>query len=407
MDQRPALLFLSPVLPAMRGNGLAMRAGMVLELLARRYRVYLLVHPLYPSPEDTLPVALREACEEVAILPPAHRTPPSGLRSALARLVGRPPQHVFGDVHFAVVHVFRLAMLPDARPYIHGPRRPRQQLDLDDVESRTQRRIAALYRENGDDVRAALTESLADRAEVEEREVLQSWDRVFVCSDSDRRALLQRGGHQVRILPNAIRPPSSLHSRRSRAPFTFLFVGTLGYYPNEDGLRYFCDAVLPIIRRQAPHPFRVVIVGFGANPSLAPLATMPEVDLVGTVPDVGPWYGDADAVIVPLRAGGGTRIKVLEAFAYERPVVSTAQGCEGIPVCDGEHLLITDTARDMAEQCVRLMRDPGLRQRLVTHAGVLLRDRYTIDALSASDAAGTLVGGTLSANQTPAARAGG
>lgn len=389
-DPKPALLYLSPVLPAMQGNGVAMRAGMVLQLLARHYRVYLLVRPLYPSPQETLPAVFHEACAAVAILPPAHSAPPSGLRGALARLTGRSPRPAFGDVRFAVVHVFRLAMLPNARPYTDGPHRPRRHLDLDDIESRTQRRIAALYRQNGDDARAAITEALANQAEVAEREVFQRWDRVYVCSESDRQALLERGGRQVRVLPNAVRPPPSLHPRQGRAPFTFLFIGTLGYYPNEDGVRHFCDAVLPAIRRHAGEPFRVVIAGFGANPSLAALTAIPEVELVGAVPDVAPWYRDADAVIVPLRAGGGTRIKVLEAFAYERPVVSTAQGCEGISVRDGEHLLIAGTAGDMAEQCLQLMSDTGLRERLVARAAALVRDMYTLEALAASDAADSL-----------------
>ncbi len=398
-ERKQALLYLSPVLPAERGNGLAMRAGMVLQLLARRYRVYLLVRPLYPSPEDTLTSALYEVCEEVAILPPAHSAPPSRLRGALARLAGRSPQPAFGDIRFAVVHVFRLAMLPDARPYTEGRHPPRRQLDLDDVESRTQRRIAALHRGNGDEAGAVITEALAKRTEAMEKLVLQSWDRVFVCSDLDRQALLERDGRQVCVLPNAVRLPPSLHPRRGRRPFTFLFIGTLGYYPNEDGVRFFCDAVLPTIRRRAGEPFRVVIAGFGTNPSLAALAGIPEVELVGAVPDVAPWYRDADAVVVPLRAGGGTRIKVLEAFAYERPVVSTVQGCEGIAVRDGEHLLVADTAGGMAEKCLQLMGDAGMRQRLVLCAAAFVRDRYTLDALSASDAADTLWGEALCANE--------
>jgi glycosyltransferase involved in cell wall biosynthesis len=94
-------------------------------------------------------------------------------------------------------------------------------------------------------------------------------------------------------------------------------------------------------------------------------------------------------VIVPVRAGGGTRIKVLEAFAYGRPVVSTAVGCEGLRVRDGDQLLVAETDAEMAHGCLRLMRDAQLRRRLVEGATDLLRAHYTLDALSAQDPAGS------------------
>lgn len=382
-ERERALLYLSPVVPALHGNGLAMRAGTVLELLAAHYRVYLLIRPLYSSPEATLPSDLVRRCEQVATLPIVRRDRPGMVRRNLMRYVHGPPRHIFDDVRFCVVHAFRLAMLADAGPYIDAAHPPRRHLDLDDLESRTQRRLSALYRLHGDRAGSAISDAAANRAEFEEQEILASWDRVYVCSEVDRRALLERGGDRVRTLPNAVRLPSSLPMRRPGGPFTFLFVGTLGYFPNEDGLRYFCHEVVPAMRRKTYEPFRLVVVGFGANPSVLSLGDIPEVEVIGMVHDVAPWYGDADVVVVPVRAGGGTRIKVLEAFAYRRPVVSTSLGCEGIAVRAGEHVLLADGPEDMAEQCVRLMRDPGLRAQLATQADALVRERYTIDAVAA------------------------
>jgi glycosyltransferase involved in cell wall biosynthesis len=280
-------------------------------------------------------------------------------------------------------------MLPDAQPQIARSPDAARQIDLDDLESRTHYRVAALYRGAGNGDRAALTEAMGRWAEAKEATVLKDWDRVYVCSDLDRDALDGQGSGRVHVLPNAVRPPAVVPAPRPGRPFTFLFIGTFGYFPNEDGLRHFCETVLPVLRQEAAEPFRVVVAGFGAGPGIQALADEPDVEVAGAVADVAPWYADADAVIVPVRAGGGTRIKVLEAFAYGRPVVSTAVGCEGLRVRDGDQLLVAETDAEMAHGCLRLMRDAQLRRRLVEGATDLLRAHYTLDALSAQDPAGS------------------
>jgi glycosyltransferase involved in cell wall biosynthesis len=126
----------------------------------------------------------------------------------------------------------------------------------------------------------------------------------------------------------------------------------------------------------------VNIVGFGDASPLRPLIGIPEVRLIGAVSDVRPWMEKTHAVIAPLRAGGGTRIKILEAFSFQRPVVSTSIGIEGIDARDGEHLLIADTPKRFAEQCLRLMNDAALRERLAANAMVLTEDQYSMDALA-------------------------
>lgn len=176
-------------------------------------------------------------------------------------------------------------------------------------------------------------------------------------------------------------------TRKRVPPFLFLFVGTLGYYPNEEGINGFCTEVAPVIRRLSDRPFRVVIVGVGAGPALLGLTALPEVELVGAVPSVEPWYAEADAVVVPIRAGGGTRIKALEAFALGRPVVATPIGIEGIDAADGEHVLIGATAAELAARCVRLMDDPALAARLVAQARALFTRAYSTAAAARTIAA--------------------
>jgi glycosyltransferase involved in cell wall biosynthesis len=297
----------------------------------------------------------------------------------------RPLQEAEADV----VHVFRLSMLPFARPYLaatcgHAPKR---HLDLDDIESVTHRRLGELYRLNGNATLAGLAEQEAQRYEALEDEVLREFDRVYVCSAEDRERLRHRSSREVCVLPNAVRVPVSVGLKPRGGPFTFLFVGTLGYYPNEDGIRYFCSCVLPLIRQTAPRAFNVTIVGAGATDAIRQLAHVPEVVLVGAVPDVAPYYRDADAVVVPVRAGGGTRIKVLEAFSYRRPVVSTSIGMEGIAARDEEHVLLGDTADVFAERCVRLMRDSASADRLTENAFSLVRRAHSLEAVARTVAA--------------------
>jgi polysaccharide biosynthesis protein PslH len=386
------LLFVSPVMPAPTGNGLAMRAGTVLQALADRHRVSLLVASLYAPFGAAVPAMIAERCRQIVVLPPGSAVPgPPPLKRTRAFWTwfgrgsqSRPrPACLFRDAPFEVVHVFRLASLPFARPWLDPPgHSPKWHLDLDDIESSTRTRLAALYRANGLEPLARSEEVEARRSRTLETEVLRQFDRVYVCSEADRAALGDRGTAQLCVLPNALRVPDPLPPRSGDGPFTILFVGTLGYYPNEDAVLYFCREVLPLIRRAARRDIRLTIVGSGATVGIRQLAALPEVQLIGAVPDVAPWYSQAHAVVVPIRAGGGTRIKVLEAFSYRRPVVSTSVGIEGIDARPEEHVLVADTPDGFAAQCVRLMTDRHLADALVESAFSLFSRAYTIEAAS-------------------------
>ncbi len=370
MATRPKLLYISPVVPGLTGNGLAMRAGAVLEVLAARYDVYLLVARKYAPYTNTIPEPLEKLCRRAAIV--SARVPP---RRWL-------PVRIWRDVRFDVVHVFRLAMLPFSQPYLRGMfRRPRRHLDLDDIESLTGRRLAALYRLNGDGARADREEADAARQEEVETAALRSFDRVYVCSAADQRKLEGRARAELRVLPNAVRLPADVPAAPSNGPFTFLFAGTLGYYPNEDAVRFLCAEIVPRLRARAGDGFVLQIAGNGGSAALRQAADVPQVRWSGEVPGLAPWYAAANAIVAPLRAGGGTRIKVLEAFSYQRPVVATTLGMEGIEARPEEHMLTGDTADEIARQCARLIADRELGETLARNAYGLLLRRYTIDAL--------------------------
>jgi glycosyltransferase involved in cell wall biosynthesis len=462
MSDKPSLLYISPVVPRDTGNGLAMRAGMVLEILAEWYRIRLLVYPLYLPGPIPVPPELARLCEETAVVPitellrgrprggsgedpePAGRAGPrDGLFGRLTRRLGRTADRNprFTDVSFDVVHIFRLAAVQFANPYLTPQEfktTPRRHLDLDDIESRTLLRTAELYRANGLLTMGAQQEAAAEGALAWENQILPQVDRICVCSETDRREILTRFSRwsqaparpEVCLVPNAVRvadigPPSwepasgfqtpasgfqalgtesqapasgppygpKVGSRapaggpQASVPFLFLFVGTLGYYPNQDALTYFCNRVWPLIRREALVEVDLVVVGAGVSTGIMALTRVPCVRVIGEVPEVEEYYRHAHAVIVPVRAGGGTRIKVLEAFGYRRPVVSTSIGIEGIEARGEEHVLLGDTPQDFARQCLRLTNDLALRERLVTNAFALFKRAYTPEAVARTAAA--------------------
>jgi glycosyltransferase involved in cell wall biosynthesis len=386
-DPRPSLLYITPVAPAETGNGVAMRASQVLRGLTETHRVSVLILPLYQNVKSAeLPGWLTVRCAAIRWAPPsvpldeAHVAPDdhAAWQDAWTDEIGR----VYHDEPFDTIHLFRTSVLALAKRYLRRPdlQRATIQLDLDDIESRTQSRLAALYARHGrEEQRAA--EQRSRSARQLEAQLLTEWDRLFVCSEIDRLDLEQRlpsRRAEVVTLPNRVRLPAVPPPRPGSKPLTLLYVGTLGYFPNADGLIWFCREVLPRMREWSPIELRLFIVGSGALNDVRDLAHIPEVEIIGSVERLDEWYARADLVIVPLRAGGGTRIKLLEALAYQRPVVSTTLGAEGLDVRDGTHLLLGDRPAVFARHCLRLLQDPDLASQLAANGRALVEERYAI-----------------------------
>jgi sugar transferase (PEP-CTERM/EpsH1 system associated) len=211
------------------------------------------------------------------------------------------------------------------------------------------------------------------------REEIAAWRRASCCiatSPGDAEAIGREIGRLVDIVPNGVdlevfrRMPLD-----GTDPSTLVFVGAMRYQPNAEATILFVEEILPRLRRQLPEA-RLTIVGADPPAAVRGLGQVPGVQVTGTVPDVRPWVREAGAVVVPLLNGGGTRLKILEAFAMGRPVVSTTIGAAGIEARDGEHLLIADTPEQVARAIARLATEPGLREWLVERAYALVRDRY-------------------------------
>ena len=158
------------------------------------------------------------------------------------------------------------------------------------------------------------------------------------------------------------------------------YLSGLEYKPNIDGVLYFSSTVFPLMRRISTEDLRLTIVGRSPRSRVLALARQPGIEVIDSPPDVG-HYAEADIAIVPIRSGGGTQIKILEAFSYGVPVVSTTIGAEGIDAEPGREILIADDAEDMAEQCVALIEEPDRREAIAAAAEALFERRYSAELL--------------------------
>lgn len=204
-------------------------------------------------------------------------------------------------------------------------------------------------------------------------------DAVLAVSDQDAAAIVAL---DQRLSPLVI--PNGVDTRQYRPgiPDTLplnhpavVFTGKMDYRPNIDAVGWFADQVWPLVRRQRPDA-TFYVVGQSPAPSIASLAERPGIVVTGFVPEILPYFGGADVYVVPLRVGGGTRLKVLEAMAAGLPIVSTSLGAEGIDVCHQENIVLADDISDFAGQVLALLGDRDRAARLGSAARALVEKRY-------------------------------
>jgi glycosyltransferase involved in cell wall biosynthesis len=213
-----------------------------------------------------------------------------------------------------------------------------------------------------------------------ERKLLPQYTVCVTVSDNDRAQIagfVPPG--KIHVLSNCVDSETKtlLDEPPPGAP-AILFVGLFLYPPNADAARWMVEEIVPSVRAILPN-CSLYLVGGGASRRLRHLGRRPGVFLTGRVDDVAPYYARCQVATAPLRSGGGTRLKILEAMAYGRPVVSTTVGAEGLPVKNGEHLLFADTAQDFVRASVSLLLDPELRNRLRRNARSFVERGYRWD----------------------------
>lgn len=223
-----------------------------------------------------------------------------------------------------------------------------------------------------------------------EGEALSRFDLVLAVSEADRATF-------NRLYPDAVREP--IHVVQTGVDTEYfspgngpakaghyahrhlVFTGSMDWLPNEDAMRYFVSQILPRIREQEPSA-TLSIVGRAPTPAVNRLGEQAGIEVTGSVDDVRPYMAAGAVYIVPLRIGGGTRLKIFEAMAMGKAVVSTSVGAEGLPVRNGEEILLANDPASFANAVVRMMRDAPARKRLEAAARRLVVERYDWSAVT-------------------------
>jgi glycosyltransferase involved in cell wall biosynthesis len=406
------ILFLTPQLPYPPQKGTAMRNWGLISDLTKRYEVTVLsFSPPPPTGGDRGggDDPLATTCRVETVEPPI-RSPSTRLRDMLTTSKPDMALRLASDAYaqrladwlarepFDVVHVEGIEMAPyldvidavfpplSSPPNEGGQRRgksPRPLIVFDDhnceylLQKRaflTDLRIPSRW------LGAAYSFVQWQRLLGYEAQACRRADRVLAVSEADAATLRKLAPDvQVAVVPNGIdtqayRPQIS--SLKSQIPENMVvFTGTMDFRPNVDAVLWFAQEVLPRIRTQV-EDVRFLAVGQRPHRRLGVLQNDPAVTLTGFVEDTRPYIADAAVYVVPLRMGGGTRFKVLEALAMGKPVVSTTLGAEGFPVTHGQELLLADKPEDFAQSVILLLNAPEKRESLGQAGRVFVETQY-------------------------------
>ncbi len=394
-------LLLTQVLPYPPDSGPKVKTWNVIKYLARDHAITL---ASFTRGDQSTDVArLQRYCEAVHTVPMERgvlrdaaamaRSLATGQpwmmlrdhRPAMARLVDR----LARESRFDIAHADQLNM---AQYALRVP--ARRVLDAHNA-------LWALYRRLADTMPHGPRRWLLEREwrllRAHEGRMVRAFDAVLAVSEEDRAALLAAAGFRrdIAVIPIAVDTDEIVPVARHSDADHILHVGTMYWPPNIDGIRWFIEEVLPLIRARRPG-FVLDLVGSRPPEWLVELAARdPCIRVPGYVPDLTPYCEVAGAFVVPLRAGGGMRVKILNAMAQGIPMVSTTLGAEGIRVEHGKHVLLADSPEAFAEATLRLLSDPQFGASLAAAARALVESAYDARSVGrcVSDVYGSLATG--------------
>ncbi len=388
------ILVVSPVFPYPLIKGIKIRLFNIVRQLAREHEVHLAAMAQSEDPVDC--PELEAAGARLTRLPPPLQvwdpTRRTGVAEDLAHaaikvLSSRPNLvriHSTPEVERAVAELagnpFDLAFC--FRTYLYplvariAGERPIL-VDFDDVEH-------VKFAAQSSHTVGRLTAFL-DRVESRKLHGWENWiargaTAAFVAAEEDRVHFPPTARERIHALPNGVQFAVDDAPRAAEVPSRLLLLGDMGYLPNADSALHFCDLILPRIREQVPE-VEVAIVGNHPGAEVLALGRRPGVTVTGFVPEVAPWFQSAAMLVVPIRFGGGTRIKILEALSWRRAVVATSAGAAGLGAESGKHLVIADGDVEFARAVIELLRDPARRRDLGAAGGEWARQRYSWDRI--------------------------
>ena len=364
------ILFLSPTVPFPLIDGGRIRVFNLLKQIAAKSDVTLLALETQPTDAEGV-TKLQQLGIQVHLVPNAPTLPRVSFGTLVNAFLKRQPITVARYALPAYRQKFRALIATENFDLVHyemfHTAQFRTETELPSVLSQ-QNVDSAIWRRLCSETAnpfykfAYWTQQLAFQRY--ERVLSPKFDAVTCTSDIDA-AVFQRhcAADTIEIIPNGVDVTHYQPDFTSEAPAHLIYIGSMDWYPNEDAVAFFADEVLPQIQEKVPDvQFSIV----GGNPSalVEKLAEREGVVVTGRVPEIKPYFAEATVFVVPLRIGSGTRLKILEALAMAKAIVSTSVGAEGLDLKDGEEIFIADEPRPFAEAVARLLTDPSLRRRI-------------------------------------------
>ena len=378
------ILFVTQMLPYPLDSGAKVRAYYMLRHLAERHRVTLCSLAREADAESAV-AHVEQFCERV-LLHVIRRSAWADLRSLLVSLLtGRSALIVrdhrpcfrklilalLGERRFDAVHVDQIK----AAQHVQGIRGVPCLIDMHNVYYEV---IEGLARLATSPLRRWLLRREARVMACYENAVCHRFDEILAVTEPNAQRLREMIGQRrpVTTIPICVDPSETPFSPSAGTSRDLLCAGAMFYPPNVDGVLWFIREILPHIRREVPDA-RLRLVGPRPDRAILRAAAGEDHILVtGYANDMSQAYAACAAAIVPLRAGSGMRVKILDAMARGLPVISTRLGAEGIHVSNDENILLADDPKQFAQAAVRLLRDAGLRARIAQNARQLIESEY-------------------------------
>lgn len=335
--------------------------------------------------------------------PIAHLTEFSGIQNKIINngiaLLSSPenavtPTHEeleFVNKHLASFHpdlffCFRLdaARVLESENIFKHLKQARKIFDLDDIESKAAMRAVKSNREIYGRIYTARKWFDSFKLRAIERRAFTNFDDTFVCSGKDQEELSKKFKAlcSFRVVPNTIdlNEPLPTHEDYDDQ-INLLFVGTMSYHPNVRAMEYFVDKIYPLADQLTDKRLHLYIVGHNPPERILKLNERDNITVTGSVDSVLPYYELSHIVICPILSGGGTRIKIIEAMALNRPVVSTTLGAEGLDVTSGSNISLADTPQEFSDSIYHLIEQPSLRKKIASNGVNFAQNKYSTKIL--------------------------
>lgn len=381
------VLYVTTENPYPADSGGRLRVKGTLDLLRRRFEVDLLT---YDRPDNPTLAQARATSRVVEV--PRTVTPRSAALRALPRLrncgIMSHAEVDFGAplAKLAQAHRYDVVVLDNTMlgHLIPAVRRlwPKAKVVVNAHNYETSL-AAQLASFQSDPLRKAFFSFNAALTKRDEQRTLRAADVLWVTSPDDAAAFARLAPDQavkIEVIPNFIVAADYAGTAQPEGE-AIILPGNMNFFPNVKAAHFFRDEIYPLVKAQMPG-VRWYIVGKDTHPSIADFGRDdPSIVVTGYVPSVMDYVSRCGVVVAPLKHGSGTRLKILEAWAVERPVVSTSQGCEGLGCEDGRELVIADTPQAFADGVIRVLRDRPFAEGLARNAKAALMDRFDIGAV--------------------------